>query len=145
MKVKIKEAQKIIKIELDSEHLETDDGSKPVILLKHPQNLDVRFEYPQLGLRLKETLNSLGFNEEELKNQIGEQNIDSKKIKLVEIIAKHQIEVVKLLAVKFEGADANITEEEINLLAEANIIGQINEKLNAELDRLSKLEAEKKS
>jgi hypothetical protein len=141
MAIKFKEVQKVIEIELDTDMIETENGEKPVLIVKHPSNLDVRFEYPKLGLKLKETLKASGLTEEELRTQ----DIDSKKFAFLEEMVKHQFEVVKLLAIKFKGEAANITSEELEYINAAGLAPQINEKLNAELERLNKVEAEKKS
>lgn len=130
MTIKFKPIKSTVEVIIESEHLE-----EPCVLtLKKPSHIDVRFEYPKMQLKLQEKLKESGLTTEDFSNN----ELTLKKIELLEVILKNQIEIVKLVAV-------NVSNNDIESFVSFGLIPQIVEKYNLVIAEEVKFEAEKKS
>lgn len=130
MTIKFKPIKSTVEVIIESEHLE-----EPCVLtLKKPSHIDVRFEYPKMQLKLQEKLKESGLTTEDFSNN----ELTLKKIELLEVILKNQIEIVKLVAV-------NLSNNDIESFVSFGLIPQIVEKYNLVIAEEVKFEAEKKS
>lgn len=149
-KIKFTLPTQVVEIPIESESLKNEivneDGtitSEPVVLLlKTIDSLDVRFEYPKLLLKLQKEIKESGLSSEELSSN-GDMSLE--KFSILEKLLKHQVEIVKLLSIKFKGESQNITLEDIDNLSLIGVIPQIIEKNEAIMAERKKLDEQKKS
>lgn len=149
-KIKFTLPTQVVEIPIESESLKNEivneDGtitSEPVVLLlKTIDSLDVRFEYPKLLLKLQKEIKESGLSAEELSSN---SEMSLEKFTILEKLLKHQVEMVKLLAIKFKGESQNITHEDIDNLSLIGVIPQIIEKNEAVMAERKKLDEQKKS